>query len=191
MMSHHAPVRLPPARADLSVSRASLRIAKPPVERVLRAITELADEKTVVSAATLFWLYTSLRKQDEIVARQADHMLACVLVADALPRITKLLFARERPDRTLARSRRRGIKRTGEPWDSFPSGHAILLGVLGEPLRRLAPKPLRPFVWPAMIGLASTRVLLLAHYLSDVVAGLGIGFAAQRLIRRFHADPQK
>jgi membrane-associated phospholipid phosphatase len=34
-------------------------------------------------------------------------------------------------------------------------------------------------------GLVASRVLLLAHWTSDVVAGLAIGAATERLLRRF------
>jgi membrane-associated phospholipid phosphatase len=166
------------------VARVASRIATPSFERILRALTGLADEKTVITGATLLWFYTRLRKQDERLARETDHIMACALLADALPRLTKLVFARQRPDRTVARRRHRGIPRSGEPWDSFPSGHAILLGALTEPLARLAPRALRIFVAPAMASIASTRVLLLAHYLTDVAAGFALGLLAQRILRR-------
>jgi membrane-associated phospholipid phosphatase len=37
------------------------------------------------------------------------------------------------------------------------------------------PPPLRPLVWPAFATLAASRVLLLAHYPSDVIGGLALG----------------
>jgi undecaprenyl-diphosphatase len=100
-----------------------------------------------------------------------------------LPHLLKHVFARERPDRTIGRGRR-AIPRSGKAWDSFPSGHAVHLGAIAGPLVRLAPARLRPAVWPALISLAASRVLLLAHYPSDVAAGLGIGVAIQRAVSR-------
>jgi hypothetical protein len=44
-------------------------------------------------------------------------------------------------------------------------------------------KSLRQFVWPTMFCLASTRTLILAHYPSDVAAGLGIGLATNKAVK--------
>jgi membrane-associated phospholipid phosphatase len=182
-MTRHAPLKLPPTRADLAVARASVRAATPATESGLRIATWLADEKLVAGAAALFWLYARLGQDDRALAREADHMLGCVAVAAVLQHGLKHVVARERPNRTVARSRHRRIPRAGKAWDSFPSGHAIHMGAIAGPLARLAPRPLRPLVWPVLAALASTRVLLLAHYPSDVAAGFGIGAAIGRLVR--------
>jgi undecaprenyl-diphosphatase len=99
-------------------------------------------------------------------------------------RFFKLLFARARPvhDHALA-----------EHGYGFPSGHAagalmvygllawlVLLGLAGLPGRR------RPAVAAAAAVLvacvATSRVLLQVHYLSDVLAGLLMGFAWLALV---------
>jgi hypothetical protein len=66
------------------------------------------------------------------------------------------------------------------------------------PLARLAPRSAKPLIWISLLGLASTRILLLAHYANDVAAGLiigaGLGKAVRKLTRDFgervvrHAD---
>jgi len=96
----------------------------------------------------------------------------------------KYLINRKRPDRTLVHGARHGIPRSGDPWDSFPSGHAVHLGAIAAPLARLAPAHVRPLVWAGIVGLASTRILLLAHYASDVVAGLAIGAGLGKAVRK-------
>jgi undecaprenyl-diphosphatase len=47
------------------------------------------------------------------------------------------------------------------------------------------PKRQRNIVWMIGAGLVASRVVLLAHWTSDVVAGLAIGAATERLLRRF------
>ena len=184
-MSRHAPIRIPPTRADVAVARACLRSATPAKERALRTATWMADEKMVFAGAALLWLCTRHGRRDGALAQDANHILACAAVATALPHVLKHVFSRERPDRTVARGRRlRGVRRSGDAWDSFPSGHAVQLGAVVQPLARLAPAALRPLVWPAALALASTRVMLLAHYVSDVVAGFGLGLAVERTLRR-------
>jgi membrane-associated phospholipid phosphatase len=39
-------------------------------------------------------------------------------------------------------------------------------------------------VWTGLLGLASTRILLLAHYTSDVAAGWIIGAALSKVVRK-------
>lgn len=183
-MSRRAPVTLPPTRADLAIAKAWARNARPGVERALQLITWLADEKIVLGAAAVFWLHARLTKPESQIACQADHMLGCVAAAGVLPHLFKHLVRRRRPDRTVVHRRRRGIPRSGNAWDSFPSGHAVHLGAVAGSLVRLAPNRFRPFVWPSVIALALTRVMLLAHYPSDVAAGLALGVALDKAIGR-------
>ena len=75
----------------------------------------------------------------------------------------------------------------GQPFAVGADGHALHLGALASALTRTGPSRLRPFIWPAAIGLASTRLLLLAHYVSDVVAGLVFGVATDRTIAALFA----
>jgi membrane-associated phospholipid phosphatase len=37
-------------------------------------------------------------------------------------------------------------------------------------------------VWPAIVTLAASRVLLLAHYPTDVIAGLWMGISIDRMM---------
>jgi membrane-associated phospholipid phosphatase len=180
-MSRRAPIRLPPSRIDLAVARVCARQAFPGEARILQALTVLADEKTVVAGALLYWAYSRLGTVAPANKREADRMACAVLVASALPHVLKHLFDRQRPDRAVMRGRRRrGIPRSGEPYDSFPSGHAINVGAIAGPLARSVPPHLRPAVWPVLSLLAASRVLLLAHYPSDVAAGLMLGALIER-----------
>jgi PAP2 superfamily len=98
-------------------------------------------------------------------------MLCGVGLATLLPRLFKLMVRRRRPDRTIVRDRHRhGIPRSSNPWDSFLCGHAMHLGAIAGPLSQLIGKRLRPFLWPSLLALAASGVLLLAYYVSDVVA---------------------
>jgi undecaprenyl-diphosphatase len=174
-MSHRGFVTLPPTRVDIAVSRACARAATPATERVLGVVTWAADQKVVFGAAALFWIYARLRKRDPRVVREADRLLCSVALAGGLPHVFKRLVDRERPDRAVVHGPRHGIPKSGNAWDSFPSGHALHLGAAAGSIARLAPEPARRGVWPAAIALASVRVLLLAHYVTDVVAGLVLG----------------
>ena len=148
-------------------------------------MTWLADEKILLGVVGLFWLNAQFSPQTKEVRHEANRMMLSVAIAGLLPDVFKYLVNRKRPDRALVHGARHGIPRSGDAWDSFPSGHAVHLGAIAGALTRLAPAHLKPLVWTGLLGLASTRVLLLAHYASDVAAGLAIGAGLSKAVRKF------
>lgn len=183
-MPHQGFVDLPPSRLDIAISKRCARAATPARERSLRVMTWLADEKILMGVVGLFWLNARLRPHGQEVRREADRMLLGIAIAGVVPHVFKHFVNRKRPDRTLVHGPRHGIPRSGDPWDSFPSGHALHLGALAGPLVRLAGGPAKPLVWIGLLGLASTRIMLLAHYASDVAAGLIIGAELGKAVRK-------
>ena len=71
---------------------------------------------------------------------------------------------------------------SGNRLDAFPSGHAVHVGALASAASRL-PERQRNLVWAVGAGLVLTRVVLLAHWVSDVAAGLAVGALTERLLR--------
>ncbi len=59
-------------------------------------------------------------------------------------------------------------------WNAFPSGHATTMGALAVLAVRIWPGA-RVYVWGLAGLVAVSRVLVGAHYVSDVVAGLALG----------------
>jgi len=145
-------------------------------------VTLLADEKAVLGLAATVWFASRLVRggPDQ---READRLLCSAIVAGALPHLLKALVDRKRPDRSVKQPRN-GVGKSGNAWDSFPSGHALNLGAIARPLARLAPSRLRPLVWPAIMTLAASRIFVLAHYASDVLAGFAMGRGLEYGIRR-------
>ena len=66
--------------------------------------------------------------------------------------------------------------------DAFPSGHAVHIGALASAATGLPPAQ-RNAVWAVGGAVVLTRIVLLAHWISDVVAGLAVGAAVERLLR--------
>jgi undecaprenyl-diphosphatase len=183
-MPARAPLRLPPTAPDLAVARAVRRHATQPLEKATRVLTVLADEKLVLIAVAGVWAWCHLAQQAAPARRSSNQMIANAAVASVVPHLAKRVIDRERPDRKVFGWRRHGIPRSGNRWDSFPSGHAVHVGALASALTRLAAPRWRSLIWTSAMALAATRLLLLAHYLTDVAAGIVLGALIDRVVRK-------
>jgi undecaprenyl-diphosphatase len=108
--------------------------------------------------------------------------LLTTIVASILPHVLKKVFDQERPDRLTVLGHVHGIPLSGKRLDAFPSGHAVHIGALASAATGLPPAQ-RNAVWAVGGAVALTRIVLLAHWTSDVVAGLAVGAAVERLLR--------
>jgi undecaprenyl-diphosphatase len=175
-------VTVRPTTSDVAIANSIAAHTNPPTEEVSRFVTWGADEHILSALAVGWWLYA--RSQSNARRRTADHVLLTTLVASALPHLLKSVFDRERPDRLTVRGHWRGVPISGKQYDAFPSGHAVHVGALASAASRL-PRRQRNIAWLIGAGLVASRIVLLAHWTSDVVAGLAIGAATERLLRRF------
>jgi membrane-associated phospholipid phosphatase len=96
----------------------------------------------------------------------------------------KRLIDQKRPDRLTIKGHLRGIPLSGKSEDAFPSGHALHVGALAS-AATLLPPLYRNVIWGVGAALVTTRIVLLAHWFSDVAAGLALGVGVERGIRLF------
>jgi membrane-associated phospholipid phosphatase len=172
-------LELPPTRFDVAAAKAIERSVTPPIERILSKITWAADEKLLLAASAAYWAANRVRGRPGAI-RDADLVCVSMIIAAATPHVAKLVVNRTRPDRAVVGFRRHGIPRSGNAHDSFPSGHAVHLAALAAALMRFVPGRWRRMVWPTAVSLAMTRLGLLAHYPTDVAAGLALGVLIER-----------
>jgi membrane-associated phospholipid phosphatase len=170
-----------PTQLDKDIARGIARHADVPIERAAEVLTWGADEHLLIAAAMVGWLVT--RKSEEPLRRLSTHFLLCSLSSAVLPHILKALIDQERPDRLTVSGHWRGVPFSGKSEDAFPSGHALHVGALASAATLLPPK-IRNLFWAAGALLVGTRVILLAHWFTDVLAGLGLGVIVERLLRR-------
>jgi membrane-associated phospholipid phosphatase len=170
-----------PTQLDKDIARGIARHADVPIERAAEVLTWGADEHLLIAAAMVGWLVT--RKSEEPLRRLSTHFLLCSLSSAVLPHILKALIDQERPDRLTVSGHWRGVPFSGKSEDAFPSGHALHVGALASAATLLPPK-IRNLVWAAGALLVGTRVVLLAHWFTDVLAGLGLGVIVERVLRR-------
>ena len=168
-----------PTKADRRIANAIACRTTPSLEEAAELFTYGADEKVLLALATIGWLYAIGSGKHQ---RIASHLLASSLISSILPHLMKAAVDQTRPDRLAVRGHWRGIPISGRPRDAFPSGHAVHMGALASAAGLLPQKPRRGLRGIA-IGLSATRVLLLAHWASDVIAGFALGAAIERLLR--------
>ena len=69
---------------------------------------------------------------------------------------------------------------------SLPSGHATTAASVAVAFGALWPRA-RPVLWLYALVIMASRVVVMAHHPSDVVAGAAVGIAGAALVRRFFA----
>jgi undecaprenyl-diphosphatase len=172
--------RIRPTRADVEIAERISDHTGPIVEQVSGILTWGADEHVVCALAAAWWLYC--RRGSARQRSNSNHILLTTIAVSLLPHLLKSVFDQKRPDRVMVRAHLRGVPFSGKPYDAFPSGHAIHVGAIGSAATVLPPAK-RNLVWSLGAGLVLTRIVLLAHWTSDVIAGLAIGAAVERLLR--------
>jgi len=120
--------------------------------------------------------------------RKAFHVMLLVMLASVLSSALKNLFKRPRP--SLA-----GMIQWPEPIAkatsyfmtySFPSGHSIIISAFyGFWRRHLSPKK-NVLLFIALLGVGFARLYLGVHYLTDVLAGMILGFLLGEIV--FHVE---
>ena len=174
--------RIRPTQADIEIAERISDHTSPEVEQMAKVLTWGADEHVVCALAAGWWLYCRHRSAQD--RTDSNHILLTTVAATLLPHLLKSIFDQKRPDRLMVRAHLRGVPFSGKPLDAFPSGHAIHVGALASAAAVLPPAK-RNLAWSIGAVLVLTRIVLLAHWTSDVIAGLAIGAAVERLLRRW------
>ncbi|MGL9622367.1 phosphatase PAP2 family protein [Bradyrhizobium sp. U531] len=189
-------VTVKPTKPDVLIARTVARNTNHRAEMVSRGLTWGADEKILLAFAVVGWVAT--RGRSEQVQRAGNHALLVTVLASLAPHGMKSVFDQTRPDRKTVLGHLHGVYFSGRRKDAFPSGHALHMGALASAAGTLPPLPRRA-IWTLAAGLSLTRIVVLAHWASDVVAGFALGAVLERLVRfwtgyptskeNHHADP--
>jgi hypothetical protein len=169
-----------PTRLDQRTAEFVAEHTNSTVERMAGALTWAGDEHVLTVLALGWWIYC--RNKDAVSRCRSDHILLTTLAATILPHIIKERVNQERPDRLTVYGHLHGVPYSGNKYDAFPSGHALHAGALASAATMVSPLR-RNSAWAAISLLVATRVVLLAHWMSDVAAGFAIGVGLERLMR--------
>ena len=183
---HNLPVTIRPTRTDVAIAHAVARSTRRAPERIARGLTWGGDEKILLVLAAAGWIAS--RGGSESLRRAGDHALLVTVAASLLPHAMKSLFDQTRPDRRTVLGHVHGVSFSGKRDDAFPSGHALHMGALASAAGTLPARPRRAIRTLAVV-LSLTRVAVLAHWASDVVAGFVLGAVLERLLRPWTGYP--
>ena len=172
--------RVRPTQADIEIANAVSEYTGPKTEEVAEVLTWGADEHVLCALVAGWWLYCRTKSARD--RRNSDHLVLTTVAVTLVPHLLKALFDQERPDRLTIRGHLHGAPFSGKRLDAFPSGHAMHVGAFASAATALPP-PKRNLIWSVGAALVATRIILLAHWASDVVAGLAMGALVERLVR--------
>jgi membrane-associated phospholipid phosphatase len=159
------------AALDGATVRAVARVNSPALDRVMPALSQLANHgKLWIGLAACLQATGNQR-----AGRAARRGLASLAVASATANIIgKGLASRERPDADVPAARRL----PHAPWtSSFPSGHAASAAAFATGAAMEMPE-LAAGASVLALAVGASRVVTGVHYPSDVLAGFAIGTAA-------------
>lgn len=175
-----------PTKPDVLIARAVARHSDRRAEMVARGLTWGADEKVLLVLAVAGWIAT--RGKSEPLRRAGNHALLVTVAASLIPHAMKSVFDQTRPDRKTVLGHVHGVSFSGKRDDAFPSGHALHMGALASAAGALPPSP-RRLIRAIAVALSLTRIVVLAHWASDVVAGFALGAVLERLLRLWTGYP--
>jgi membrane-associated phospholipid phosphatase len=179
-------VTVKPTKPDVLIARTVARKTNHRAEMVSRGLTWGADEKILLPLAVVGWVAT--RGKSEQLQRAGNHALLVTLAASLAPHGMKSVFDQTRPDRKTVLGHAHGVSFSGKREDAFPSGHALHMGALASAAGTLPPLPRRA-IRTLAVGLSLTRIVVLAHWASDVIAGFALGAFMERLLRFWTGYP--
>jgi membrane-associated phospholipid phosphatase len=173
---------VPPVLVDREVAATVVRHARPASQKTAAGLTWGADEHVLIAAAAAYWMLS--RGGTDRMRTTGNHLLAASVITGVLPHALKHVFNQCRPDRLTIAGHLHGMPISGRRNDAFPSGHAVHMGALASAACAFD-RPYGALTWTAAIGVSLTRIFVLAHWTSDVVAGFAGGFLVERLLRRW------
>jgi lipid A 4'-phosphatase len=149
----------------------------PVLQGIFRVVTRFGEGALYLVPLGLLVLWGLCARRTRLAWR-SGFVFAAIALPGLLGDIAKPVFGRARP-RLLIPDHIFGFTWSGAHADhwSFPSGHAITIVALATALYAIYPP-----LWPAYAAVAllvmASRIIIDAHYVSDVIAGAYMGFAA-------------
>lgn len=154
---------------------------------IFEFITLAGDSKYSLVPSFLLFIYFRL-KPNRLRESQAIFVWLSIAISGIVADILKFIVGRSRP-RLFLEQNIYGFDhfKTGHIWNSFPSGHSTTAFSLGVALAFLFPR-YRPWLLLVAFIIASSRIIITAHYFSDVLIGGLIGGLTALALERYFAS---
>lgn len=167
---------------DLKVARATKPVRNHPAMRIVGDLSDVADQpplRTIIGATLVAGALGRNRTLTEAGAR----MLVSHQLATSIKSAIKATVDRTRPYVVLEGGRYQSRKGSREEsrFNSFPSGHSAGAVAVARAIGRNYPAAAVPAL-AVGVGLAAIQVPRGKHFVSDVVAGVLIGLAADAAV---------
>jgi membrane-associated phospholipid phosphatase len=159
------------------------RALNPAVKNIADVITRLGVSTWYIVASIVLYLFFRYIYKNNLNASRSLFVFLSVCISGILINVVKWIAGRYRPVEFFNYGYFGfGFFGVGYEWTSFPSGHAQTAFALATAATILKPRwgiPL--FVVAVAVGIS--RIILTSHYLSDVIAGAGIGILCTLVIK--------
>ncbi|HEY8748323.1 MAG TPA: phosphatase PAP2 family protein [Tepidisphaeraceae bacterium] len=153
------------------------------IKRESRWLAQYGQALCTAIAAVLVWQLDVRRREKAVIP-----VVMSVVVATVIATIIKRLVSRVRPGRENAG------KFLGPSWshanyrESFPSSHSASAVALSGMLAILYPAA-APTFWTLALACAGLRYLMDAHWPSDILGGIALGYASAYYVAHlFHVS---
>lgn len=167
---------------DLSLAKFFASMASPLLKTTAQALTHLIDPKFQVFLWPVLYFFLRFIYKKESLGHWCLLFLTSIAIANVFTEILKKVIGRARPSAFFSLGQY-GLTffSTSDLYSSFPSGHACTIGAICGVLACRYPRCWIPLLALSFL-LASTRVILNFHYLSDIIAGSILGFLVAQWI---------
>lgn len=151
------------------------RQVDPFIKMIFEAITRLGIATGYIAGSLILFLFFRYVRKNDFHAIRALFVFVALVFAGVVLNIFKWLAGRHRPIDLFAHGYY-GFEffGVGHEVTSFPSGHVQVVFTFATAMTMLFPRwgvPL--FLYAAVVS--ASRVIITAHYLSDVFAGAAVG----------------
>ncbi len=167
----------------------------PQTVAIFAQITRLGDSGyvfalTILTLLAALWMRGAGGRRDVafgLLAGRACYLFTVAAASGLVSQLLKHLFGRARPKLIdIVGPLHFDAFSISATYASFPSGHAVTAFAMATGLAYVAPKTRWPLLIVAVL-VAASRVIIGAHYLSDVCAGAALGFGSAVAVRRMFA----
>jgi membrane-associated phospholipid phosphatase len=161
------------------------RQLNPDIKKITELITAFGVATWYIVASIVLYLFFRYIYKNNLYSARFLFVSLSLCITGISINVLKWIAGRYRPIELFNKGNFGfGYFGVGYEWTSFPSGHAQTAFTLATALTILYPRwgiPL--FVIAGAVGIS--RIILTSHYLSDVIAGAGIGILFTMAIKYY------